>query len=172
MLLLVITFLVLAALVVGVVIGVVYRIKTTPWPYLRREYLLTQAEKDFYDVFSRAVDSKYLLFAKVRMADLLYLPKMDNGDFYRHQNKIQSKHVDFVLCEIGTVKPLIAIELDDSSHLRVDRILRDVFIDKAFEAAKFPIIHIKTASSYQGDEILNQIQTTLNPGTVAEASTR
>jgi very-short-patch-repair endonuclease len=174
MLFLLVLLLVLGALFVGVVIGVIYRIKTTPWPYLKREYLLTQAEKSFYAVLVEAVGSDKLVFTKVRMADLLYLPKMESSSFYRHQNKIQSKHVDFVLCEKDTIKTVMAIELDDSTHLRADRIVRDVFVDKAFEAARLPILHIRAAASYRSEEIKNQVQTLLAakaPAPVAETST-
>lgn len=162
MLPLLIASLVLIALAIGIVIGVFYRIKTTPWPYLKKEYLLTQAERNFYLVLSEAIGLDYLLFTKVRMADLLYLPKMENSSFYRYQNKIQSKHVDFLLCEKDSIKPLLAIELDDSSHLKVDRVLRDAFVDKAFENAKLPILHIRVASTYHSDDLLKQVRNALH----------
>jgi hypothetical protein len=69
----------------------------------------------------------YLVFAKVRLADLLYLPKGTQGRQAAF-NRIQSKHVDFLLCSKDAVRPLLAIELDDSSHGEQSRITRDVLL--------------------------------------------
>lgn len=152
-----VVFLFLSALA----IFALYRIKTSECPYLKREYFLTKTEKDFYTVLSKVVSSEYLLFSKVRMSDLLYLPKMSNSNYYHYQNKIQSKHVDFLLCDKENIKPLLAIELDDPSHLKVERILRDTLVDKIFESAQLPILHIQASSSYQSDELLKQIEISL-----------
>jgi len=138
-----------------------YKAKTSKWPYLKKDSLLTEAEKKFYFVLSEIIGDNYLIFSKVRMADLLYLPKMNNSDYYHYQNKIQSKHVDFLLCDKENIKPLLVLELDDSSHLKIDRILRDTLVDKIFENAQIPILHIKNSTAYDKASLLNQIKTTL-----------
>jgi len=40
--------------------------------------------------------------------------------------------VDFLLCDPHTMKPVMAFELDDSSHGRDDRISRDAFVERVF----------------------------------------
>ena len=137
---------------------VFYKIKTSKWPYLKKEFLLTKAEKDFYFVVSEIIGSNYLLFSKVRMADLLYLPSMSNSRFYHYQNKIQSKHVDFLICDKENIKPLLVIELEDSSHRKLDRVLRDTLVDKIFENAKLPILHVKFSFNYDKEKISSQIK--------------
>ncbi|HUS17746.1 MAG TPA: DUF2726 domain-containing protein, partial [Chloroflexia bacterium] len=72
------------------------------YPYRKRDALLTAAERSFYGVLLQAVDGTWQVFVKVRLADLLYIP----GDTDGRQsawNRIQSKHVDFVLCTPGTL---------------------------------------------------------------------
>jgi very-short-patch-repair endonuclease len=118
---------------------------------------MSEAEKKFYFVLAEILGKDYLIFSKVRMADLLYLPKMSNSDFYHYQNKIQAKHVDFLICDKENIKPLLAIELDDSSHLKMDRILRDKLVDKIFESAKLPILHIKFSNNCDSNILLDQI---------------
>jgi len=140
------------------VLAVFYKIKTSEWPYLKKDYLLTEAEKKFYFILSEMLGNDYLIFSKVRMADLLYLPKMSNSKYYHYQNKIQSKHVDFLICDKESIKPLLAIELDDSSHSELNRIARDMLVDKIFESAKLPILHIKVSGSYDKEKLLNQIK--------------
>ncbi len=134
------------------------KIKNAKFPYLKKEYLLSEAEKKFYFILSEILGNEYLIFSKVRMADLLYLPKMSNSNYYHYQNKIQSKHIDFLICDKENIKPLLAIELDDSSHLKVDRILRDALVNKIFESAKLPVLHIKASDDYLKENLLNQIK--------------
>src|SRR5687768_13442484 len=38
-----------------------------------------------------------------------------------HRNRIDRKHVDFLLCHSEMMKPLVGLELDDQSHGRPDR---------------------------------------------------
>lgn len=142
-------------------LAVFYKVKTSKWPYLKKDSLLTEAERKFYLILSEIIGNDYLIFSKVRMAGLLYLPKMNNSDYYHYQNKIQSKHVDFLICDKENIKPLLVLELDDSSHLKIDRILRDTLVDKIFESAQIPILHIKNSASYDKAELLNQIKTAL-----------
>ena len=143
-------FTILAVLIVF--ISTYLKIKTAKFPYLKKDCLMSEAEKKFYFVLSEVIGNDYLIFSKVRMADLLYLPKMSNSNFYHYQNKIQSKHVDFLICDKENIEPLLAIELDDSSHLKMDRILRDELVDRIFESAKLPIMHVKFSENY--DKIL------------------
>ncbi len=51
------------------------------------------------------------------------------------RNKIDRKHVDFVLCDPHTMRPLVGIELDDATHGRVSRQARDEFVDEVLAAA-------------------------------------
>lgn len=153
---LIISIYIILALVVIFIILIRLKLKRN-WPYLKKDSLLTEAERKFYFALTEILGNGYMIFSKVRMADLLYLPKMSNSDFYHYQNKIQSKHVDFLICDKENIKPLLAIELDDSSHSKFNRILRDELVDKIFESAKLSIIHIRTASSYSSEDLLQKI---------------
>lgn len=135
-----------------------FKIKIAKFPYLKKEYLMSEAEKKFFFVLQEILGNDYLIFSKVRMTDLLYLPKMSNSSFYHYFNKIQAKHVDFLICDKENIKPLLAIELDDSSHLKVDRILRDKLVDKIFESASFSIIHITASASYDKENLFQAVR--------------
>lgn len=56
--------------------------------------------------------------------------------------KCQNMSFDFLLVEKSTEKIVCAIELDDPTHLRADRISRDRRLDKLCVAANIPIFHI------------------------------
>ena len=54
--------------------------------------------------------------------------------------------------------PYLVIELDDSSHLRSDRKLRDKFVDSVFGKVGLKIVHIKNAYKYDLSEIVDLIK--------------
>ena len=117
------------------------------WPYKKKDYFFNQSERKFYYTLSEILNNKFFLFSKVRISDLLYLSKYQK-EKQRYRNKIQSKHIDFIVCDKQNIKPLLAIELDGSSHLRNDRIERDKFVNEIFKDAGLPILHIKVCDSY------------------------
>src|SRR2546422_10863297 len=87
--------------------------------YRPKSSLLTPSEAAFYRALELAVGHRFVVFAKVRMLDLC-------ADLERRTNfvaftKVVSKHLDFVLCEPDGFRPVLAVELDDRSHLRQER---------------------------------------------------
>ena len=67
----------------------------------------------------REIFGDCVVLAKVRLADLIEANER-HPQWQANFNRIRSKHVDFVLCD-NWLRPLLAIELDDSSHKRIDR---------------------------------------------------
>ncbi len=74
-----------------------------------------------------------------------------------HQNKIQSKHVDFVLCKPISIAPLVCVELNDKSLQRQKRVDRDAFLKEALAAAGVPLLEIPAARAYNVAEVRQQI---------------
>jgi hypothetical protein len=131
--------------------------KAASYPYKRKEYLLSEAEKSFFLVLRKAAGGRYELLSKVRLSDLLYLPKgTENAQGLR--NRIQQKHVDFVLCDPVKISPLLAIELDDKSHEQPDRKERDCFVDEALKAAGLPLLRVRASRAYSPAELMGEIQ--------------
>ncbi len=126
-------------------------------PYHKKDYLLTQAERSFYGVLEEAIDSDLNIFAKVRLADLVYLPK-GTQNWQSHQNRVNAKHADFVLCDKKKLSPVLAIELDDSSHKSSSRQERDNFVNEVFRTAGLPLLRITAKRSYVSKELSEMIQ--------------
>ena len=136
----------------------------TRWPYRKTDYLLTPAERSFFGVLGQAIDSDLYIFAKVRLSDLLWLPQ-GTRNRQSYMNRIQSKHVDFVLCDSATTEPRLLIELDDASHQRARRRSRDAFLDEAVRRAGLPILRVPVKRSYVPGE-LRQLISSLLAGNV------
>jgi hypothetical protein len=116
-------------------------------PYRKKDQLLTRAEHSFYSVLHRAVGAEFHIFPKVRLVDLVWVPRATRGR-QRHLNRVLSKHVDFVLCHPVTLAPLLAVELDDASHEREARRARDAFVDDVLHTAGLPTLHVRAAHAY------------------------
>lgn len=129
-------------------------------PYRKRDYLLTIGERGFYEVLQNiAEENNLLVFAKVRLEDLLWLPKYTNPfQKMRLRGYTRSRHIDFVLCDKTNIKPLIAIELNDSSHNEEERVERDQKIEIILGDAGLPLLWVKWQRIYNESEILRNIE--------------
>jgi hypothetical protein len=101
--------------------------------------------------------------------DVFWVKLNDNSQFRAYHNKIDRKHVDFLLCDPETMRPLVGIELDDKSHQRRDRQERDAFVDQVFNAAELPLVHIAAKRGYVVTELTSQLAPFL--GAVSEPAT-
>lgn len=121
------------------------------FPYRKKPAIMTRNEQEFYRALLRAAGDRYDVFAMVRIADLLSVeptPKRINW-----QNRINCKHVDFVLCDIESQEALLAIEVDDRSHEQQSRQDRDYFVDRAFAAAGLGLLRIQATRNYSAKEL-------------------
>lgn len=128
-----------------------------PLPYEKRPRLLTDAELAFYRVLHSATAGDWPLFTMVRLADLIQV-KPQTATPQVWQNKILSKHLDFVLCDPETLEAKLAIELDDASHEKPERKARDAFVDEALSAAGLPILRVPCAAEYDRGALRKSIR--------------
>ena len=125
-------------------------------PYRLRDDFLSASELSYFGVLRGLVGSRVSICPKVRLADLLFVARPHESRSYF--NRIAQRHVDFVLCEASTMQPLLAIELDDSSHNRPEREDADEFLNAAFDAAALPVVRVPAKHSYTRDEVLSGIR--------------
>ncbi len=130
------------------------------FPYLARQCLLTPAELNFYRVLVTALGQRYCIFTQIPISNLVYPKSGDRKTNSALRQKIVYKRVDFALCDLATLRPLAAIELDDASHDQPNRVARDVFVDQVFAAAGIPLIHIPASTNYTPAD-LRALQTAL-----------
>jgi hypothetical protein len=126
------------------------------------ESLLTPAEQRFYEALDNAVNGRYAILAKVRVADILKLSSKSNSARHRLFMSIACKHVDFVLVEVEDLHPVAAVELDDSSHQRADRRKRDELLNNLFARAEFPLIRFPAAIRYDPSAIEKTLYTCID----------
>jgi very-short-patch-repair endonuclease len=134
---------------------------TTRLPYARAPQVLTDAERVFYEALLQATPSNLVIFAQVRLANLVHTterrPRQRKYDFFR----IQAKCVDFVLCDADSTAPRLVVELDDASHQRQHRRERDAFVDAVLAATGLPILHVPWQRSYDVADLAHRVRALL-----------
>lgn len=122
-----------------------------------RPFLLTKGENAFLPALEQAIGNQLRIMMKVRLGDLVNV--RGNGSIPTTlRNKTNQKHIDFVLCTHYPVQPLLAIELDDASHDRIDRQERDGFVEECLARAGLPILHVRCQQAYDVRQLAADIQ--------------
>lgn len=138
-------------------------------PYRAASGLLTPAEHAFYRVLLTIIRPTDILVPKVRLADLAEVDRQrhasgtnDDQHWFR---RIAPMHVDFVLCERESLRPLTAIELDDLSH-RTNPRQQQSDAWKARVLAQIGLPLVRVPYQHQG-YILRELAAALYPRTQA-----
>jgi very-short-patch-repair endonuclease len=124
-------------------------------PYRLRDDFLSPAEFSFYKVLASLGGTRLTIQSKVRLADVFFVARPNENVTYF--NRIAQKHLDFLVCDSITMKPLLGIELDDASHNRNDRQERDDFIERVFQVAGLPLLRLPVQREYNTREVAGSI---------------
>ena len=124
--------------------------------YVGRSSVLSMPERIMYQRLREALPDK-LIFAQVSVNRLID-SRAEVGSFksvdYSLFGKINGKSFDFVICDENTV-PLVAVELDDSSHQRADRKKADAQKNEACEQAGIRLVRFKVTQMPATTELAN-----------------
>jgi hypothetical protein len=131
--------------------------KSEDLPYVLKRYLMSKAERSFFGVLEQVTDSsKYYIFPQVSLNNLVTVEK-GTGSYQSYHNKVDRKSVDFVLFDRNAISPVLAIELDDSSHDREDRQERDAFVDGVLAKVGLPLLHVRAQAAYDPKQLAASI---------------
>lgn len=135
-------------------------------PY-RLAPFLSAAELSFFHTLMAAVNGRAVVNCKVNLGDIFSVEGRAN--FRVHRNRIDRKHVDFLLCSPQELRPLIAVELDDVSHQKPDRIERDDFVNAVFATAGLPLLRVVCRASYDVQQLAVDLAPYLVPQSMQPA---
>ncbi len=122
--------------------------QANPPRYAPRELLLDRQEQVWFRKLRLAVADRQYLLAKVRLGDLVSLGSPETHDD-EELHRIDTTHVDFVICQPHSLQPRLAIRLmeppPDSSDLveddegpQSDRQEETEFVGNILDAAGIP----------------------------------
>lgn len=108
----------------------------------QKRFLLTKNEwYEFKKLQQYADIANLLICPKVRLLDIIE-PRKGEGNYMSLLGKVQSKHVDFLVCD-KNLYVLGVIELDDNSHDQDSRKSRDQFVDQILTSVGYKVIHTR-----------------------------
>lgn len=136
-------------------------VKKQVYSYRRKGSLITDAEHEFFDILVSSVGNQYYIFPQVHLSSLLdhdVVGQNWRGAF----SHINGKSVDFVLCDKQNIIPLLVIELDDQSHKREDRELRDEEVERILKESGLPLLRLENHGHFEKENMIKRISEKLN----------
>lgn len=114
---------------------------TNTFSYYNKKSILTYREKIFYRHLQQKVRSEFIIVPQAVISSFI------SCKYRKYRTKIDKKTVDFLIVNYE-FEPIVAIELDDKSHLRPDRIERDRFVNQLMYDTNIKIVRIEVGKSY------------------------
>ena len=109
------------------------------------KYLLTRNEWHEYKKLKQFAEAKNLqICPKVRLLDIIE-PRRGETNYKSLLFKVQSKHVDFLICD-QDLHIKAVVELDDGSHDSKNRKDRDEFVDTILTGVGYKVIHTRAVT--------------------------
>jgi len=131
------------------------------YAYKQKDFFMSRAEHECYDALVLAVGEKYHIFPQVHLPSIVD-NKVVGQNWMAAFRHISQKSVDFVLCDKSYIAPKLAIELDDRTHERQDRIERDGEVERVLKDAKVPLLRLKNHGRFNPKELSEQTELALN----------
>lgn len=129
---------------------------------IKSHRLLSPAETEFYNYLKRVTQGRFIIAVKTPLKDVFKYDGWLEPELY---SMFANGHVDFLVLHPRSAEPILAIELDDSTHITAAAKDRDARKDRLFSGAKLPLKRVK-AGKVWGDAEKNLILDLLKQETV------
>jgi len=129
--------------------------------YRQKSFLMSKPEHEFFDILVRHFGSDYYIFPQVHLSTI-FDHRIKGQSPQGALNHISRKSIDFVLCDKSYIRPLLGIELDDSSHKKEDRIERDKEVESIFRNSGLPLVRFQNHGYFDQQEIVSKITESLS----------
>lgn len=117
--------------------------------------LLSEWERKVLFGVAKQIPKNCVLLSQVRYADFIGVEDSGRRSADQAFYKIASKSADLVVMNRWTGKVVLVVELDDDTHQRTDRKIRDKFIEQMLEHVKIPMLrftprdHVNLSSFFE-----------------------
>ncbi|MBI5530009.1 MAG: DUF2726 domain-containing protein [Candidatus Doudnabacteria bacterium] len=142
--------------VMAILSAIIGQKRARKYEYRVKNSVMTASENEFYSILLNLVDGQYFVFPQVHL-DAFLDYKIRGQSWIGAWKHINQKSVDFLICDLESRKPLLAVELDDRSHDRENRIERDEEVGCIFKNANLSLLRIKNQREYNIEEIKQQL---------------
>ncbi|MEI7412337.1 DUF2726 domain-containing protein [Pectobacterium aroidearum] len=105
---------------------------------------MTERETHFMQALLNTVDlTRWYLCPQVRVADIVELSpriRARSKTWWRLFNMVAQWHCDVVIVDRRTFEIVAGVELDDASHLKKQRVRRDILLNEVMRQAGVPLL--------------------------------
>ncbi|HSW77924.1 MAG TPA: DUF2726 domain-containing protein [Candidatus Chromulinivoraceae bacterium] len=129
--------------------------------FTKKDKVMTVAESRFYASLSHVIGDRFFILPQAHLSTFVD-HKIKGQNWKAAFSIINGKSVDFLLVEKETLRPAAAIELDDWSHNREDRVQRDEKVASILKEAGVLFVRFDNPDVDEGvivstfQEIVNQ----------------
>ncbi len=123
----------------------------------RRRSLLNPQQRALYQTLMQLVGRDSIVALRVNLSTLVIPPGEDDG-YENHWKRVLREWVDFVICSPSSVCPVLAIKLETRSERRRRKLGGLDVLEDTLKSAKVPLLRIKSADSYDANEIMTRIR--------------
>ena len=121
--------------------------------YVKKSFLLTDEEKNIYkNLQTIASRYNYVVFPKVKLTSVVYIPK-GTSNWISLWNRISPRQVDFVICEVESLKPVVAVEISGGEEPDGAKIEKDEFVPRVLEKAGLSYLLMAPGDILNSDEL-------------------
>ncbi|MCL1944414.1 MAG: DUF2726 domain-containing protein [Firmicutes bacterium] len=140
----------------AIIVHTLYRLKrlklsAPPPKYKTKDNIVSDVEHEFYQKLVRAVPN-YTVLQQVPLSNII--EKVSNGAFRNELFRV----IDYCIVDRATYKPILLIELNDSSHKKLDRATRDQKIKDICDIANINLIFFYTNIDYDIKTIAKSVK--------------
>lgn len=115
---------------------------------------MTNAERAFFTFLQTAVKGRYLIFPQMPLDRLVKSNGMIAREYY---TILENGSIDFVLAHPKYLNPMLAIELDDSSHLQSVNKQRDQIKEALLRESGLELLRFRVGDKWDAQEIQKKI---------------
>ena len=124
-------------------------------PYRTKNRVMNDSEQVMYINLQKQLGDSFVVLSKVRIEDFVEVKQsgLEKNERWGFRGKIKSRHVDFLICDKATTRPLLTVELDGHSHKNYNQAKRDDFINNLYKEIGLKVEHVSVGSNFEQESI-------------------
>ncbi|MFU8772189.1 MAG: DUF2726 domain-containing protein [Anaerolineales bacterium] len=115
-----------------------------------KEDFLSEAEISFYRVLVNMFSERLVVFPKVSLPDVVSLIGSASDEQF---TSINHTAIDFLLCDLDSLKPVLAVTLDNASDPGIEQGRKTELLNDLLTGCGLPFVRVKSQESYKPSDL-------------------
>ena len=128
-------------------------------PHYQPRTFLDSTEVSVYQALSNVFDANITILAKVCLAGLVTAPQ--ERQYLAHWRRVQRRTLDFVICSISTLKPILAVKVESESDSNKRRTRAPDILEEVLENIGLPLLRLTAQEQYEAKDLTKKINLVL-----------